>query len=457
MRKKSSNPITLTALSPIDGRYWEKTNGLANYFSEYALIKKRVEIEIYYLIFLSQQGVAPKIPKAKRNFLSSFIQNFSITDAKRVKEIEAETNHDVKAVEYFLREKLQESEMGGLVPFVHLFLTSDDINNVSYRLLLKAFLKKELIPTLKALLTKLERLSEKYKDSTILARTHGQPAVPTTFGKEISVFKKRISLQVRKLNKVILRAKFAGAVGNWNANRLVNSRKDWIKLSGKFLKDLGLDHETTTTQTAPPEDIIELFQTVHRVNSILLDLDKDMWRYISDRWLSSKPKEKEVGSSTMPQKINPINFENSEGNLKIANSLFETFSRELPISRLQRDLSDSTVSRNFGVAFAHTIVAYQSTIKGLSSIKLDEKRAKRDLNKDWSILAEAAQTLLRLSGENNAYDVIAESVKGKTLNREKWKKMVRSLNIKKRYKEKLLKLTPETYLGFSKRIVEEEK
>lgn len=454
---KNKNLTTLTALSPIDGRYWDKNLALSAYFSEYALIRKRVEIELEYLVFLSQEGVAPKLSKTQKDKLLQYIDSFDINDANKVKDIEEKTNHDVKAVEYYIRGVLVGQNLEKHISFIHLFLTSDDINNVAYRLLTKSFIEEKLLPTLKELSQSMGHISKKYNDSPILARTHGQPAVPTTFGKEILVFQKRLEEQIKAIKKIDFSAKFGGAVGNWNANYISNSRTDWIALSKKFLKRLNLNHNEVTTQTAPPEDLICAFQAVQRVNSIVLDLDKDMWRYISDGWLIKSASKNEVGSSTMPQKVNPINFENSEGNIKIANSMFDAFTRELPVSRLQRDLSDSTVSRNFGIAFAHSMLAYKSTIKGLSSIKLNEKYTKEVLNKDWSILTEAAQTILRLSGEKEAYEIIAKKIKGKKLDKTGWKKLVRSLNIKKRDKQKLLNLTPETYLGLAKEIVNNNK
>lgn len=444
---------TLAAISPIDGRYSESVYQLREYFSEYALFKMRVEIELKYLIFLSSIKIVRAINKKEEMTMTEVYKNFSLKDAERIKKIEIETKHDVKAIEYYLRTKLEKD----LLPWIHFGLTSYDINDNAYRLLLLRALKKIIIPEIKNILSILNSLSNKYSKLPMLARTHGQPAVPTTFGKELNVFASRISKEFSKLQKIQFYGKFGGAVGNWNSLVFAFPNKDWVVLSKKFLQALGLKHCSVTTQVAPPEDLIELFQNLFRTNSIILDLDQDLWRYISDDWIVQLGKEDDVGSSTMPQKINPIEFENSEGNLAIANGLFETISRKLPQSRLQRDLSDSTVLRNIGVALSHSFLAYKSLEKGLLSISANKQKIIKDLNQDWGILTEALQTLLRIEGNTEAYEEVAKYTRGRKISKVEWQKLVRSLNLEVKIEKKLLKLTPENYLGYADNLEKYEQ
>lgn len=453
MDGKDVKLLPLTSISPIDGRYWETTKVFSLYFSEYALIKTRIEVEIEYLLFLSRQNIVPKINKLAETKLKRIYQAFELKDAEKVKKLEEETRHDVKAVEYFIADKLKTLNLTKLRPFIHFALTSDDINNVAYRLMLKRSLNEIFIPEINKLAKLLSNFSRKYAKTPMLARTHGQSAVPTTLGKEIAVFKARILPEAKILSQSLFYAKFGGAVGNQNAHKLSFHNKNWVDLSTRFLKSLGLLHSKVTTQTAPPEDLISLFQNIMRINLIILDLDKDMWRYISDNWLVKRKEGKEVGSSTMPQKVNPINFENSEGNLEIANSLFETLIKELPISRLQRDLSDSTVLRNMGTALAHSYLAYQSTQKGFSKIEVNKKEIQKSLNSNWNILFEALQTILRKNGDLKAYEKAAKLASNKKLSKQDWIAVVESFSIPKNDKDVLLNLTPASYLGYAERIV----
>ena len=338
----------LLAISPIDGRYANRTKALVKTFSEYGLIKTRVEVEVRYLLFLAEQKIIRVLSASETTRLNTICETFSLKDAQRIKEIESKTNHDVKAVEYFLQEQFKKNALTDVIPWIHFGLTSNDINNVAYRLLILRSVNAVLYPAIEKLWSVLSQLSSQYKNVPIIARTHGQPAVPTTFGKEIGVFASRLSQQVSKLKSIEFQAKFSGAVGNWNAVLFADPEKDWVDLSAKFLATMGLSHAELTTQIAPPEDLIEFFQTMIRINAILIDLNQDIWRYISDEWLVLKDIREQVGSSTMPQKINPIDFENSEGNLQYGNGIFETLARTLPISRLQRDLSGSTLMRNIG-------------------------------------------------------------------------------------------------------------
>jgi len=440
----------LTAISPIDGRYFEDTQELSQYFSEYALFKTRVEIEIKYLTFLAKEGITPKIRNHSQ--LEDIYNKFSIKDAEKVKYLEKETNHDVKAVEIFIGSKLKKINNEKLIPFIHFALTSYDINDTAYRLMIKRALSEILIPQLMTLTNILWVLSKKYSDLVILGRTHGQPAVPTTLGKEFAVFASRLDRQLKLLKSIKYYSKLSGAVGNWNAHTFAYPKMNWPNLSNNFLKSLELENIKISTQITSTEDIVQLFQTFILINLILLDLDRDMWRYISDNWIIKKTEGSEVGSSTMPQKVNPINFENSEGNLELANSLFEVFSRELPVSRLQRDLSDSTQLRNIGVAFAHCLIAYKNTTKGLLKIEINKAKIKIDLNENWNILAEGLQTILRKEGKQDAFNNVVSLMKGKIINQKEWQKIIEGLDISVKEKNNLLKLTPETYIGMAKKL-----
>jgi len=439
---------TLLSISPLSGRYREKVIELEEYTSEYALIKTRIEVEIKYLLALSKIKLV-NLSAAEKTKLSSLVKDFDLNDAVKIKQIEDTTKHDVKAVEIFLRDFLskENSEM------IHFGLTSEDVNNIAYRLMLRSASENAIVPTLNKLNNELLSFAKKHKDLPLLARTHGQPAIPTTLGKEFAVFSSRLSSQVTMLNKKKFTGKLNGAVGNYNALHFAYPKTDWIKFSKTFVQSLGLEPNLVTTQINSFEDIIEYFQTLQRVNGILLDLDQDLWRYISDGWLVQKTQKGQVGSSTLPQKINPIDFENSEGNLKLANGLVEVFSRELPVSRLQRDLSNSTIVRNIGAALGYSLLAYKSTLIGLSKIGVNKNQITEDLNQDWSILSEAIQIVFRKEKIKGSYLKVVELTKGRHFGEKEWKELVQSLKISKENKNKLLSLTPSTYLGLAKKLI----
>lgn len=442
----------LTAISPIDGRYADTTKPLQNYFSEYAYLKTCVEIELKYLVFLSQLNICRSLTEKEKIFIERVYSDFTVENADELKKKGAPDGlriHDLKSVEYYLKRVFQSSSLTNLTNWIHFGITSCDIIDNAYRLMISRALKKVILPELENLVSQINRLAKENLELPMLGRTHGQPAVPTTFGKEMAIFSTRINKELNNLGNTKLYGKFGGAVGNWNALKFAFPNKDWPAISTKFIKTLGLNRSKVTTQIAPPEDIIAIFQSLLRINNILIDFNQDIWRYISDDWIVQKGKEKDVGSSTMPQKVNPIEFENSEGNLVIANGLFETFVRKLPISRLQRDLSDSTVLRNIGVVFAHSLIAYKSCLKGIQTISPNKEKILEDLNEDWSILSEALQTILRMEGKTDAYECVAAQIRGKKLSRNDWLKMINSLDISKQSKNKLKILTPENYTGIT--------
>jgi len=451
---KTPLPLSqLTAISPIDGRYWEKVSELASYVSEYNLIRVRFEIEAKYLIALSDAGIVRRLTAAEREKLENLGQKLSLEDAKKVKKIEEETRHDVKAAERVFRQLLGKTSLKDLIEMIHFGLTSEDINNLAYRLMLKRATKDICLPILDQLINELVSRAEKFKTIPMLARTHGQAAVPTTVGKELMVFAIRLNKQVRKLEKQKLSGKLTGAVGNFNALQLAYPNVNWISFSSKFIESLGFVPNLITTQINPYEDMIEYFQIYQRINNILIDFNQDTWRYISDDWFIQEVKKGEVGSSTMPQKVNPIDFENSEGNLTLANGIFETFSRKLGISRLQRDLSDSTTIRNIGSALGYCLVGYKSVLTGLSRIRPNLPKISRQLDKDWIILTEGVQTILRKLGVKDPYSLVASLTRGEHIDRQMWQKWVGSLPIAEDQKSKLNKLSPQKYLGLAVELV----
>jgi len=448
---------TLTALSPLDGRYANKLGDLRPIFSEFGLIQRRVAVEIAWLEALCD---CPAIPEARsltaeeREFLQKLGDGFSVADAKRVKSIESVTNHDVKAVEYFLKEKFAGTTLEALGEFVHFACTSEDINNLAHALMLRDGLRV-LRAAQDKLTDTLAALAVETRDAAMLARTHGQPASPTTLGKELAVFVHRLRRQAEQLDGIILPAKMNGAVGNFNAHLSAYPNVDWEALARGVIEGrFGLSQNVLTTQIESHDGIAELFDALTRWNTVLLDLNRDIWSYISLGYLGQKTVKGEIGSSTMPHKVNPIDFENSEGNLGIANAVLEHMARKLPVSRLQRDLTDSTVLRNMGVGFGYSMTAYQSTIKGLGKIKLNAARLAQDLDEAWEVLAEPIQTVMRKLGKANPYEQLKELTRGRKINAEIMKTFVEGLDIPAEDKQRLLTLTPATYTGIAVKLVD---
>ena len=443
---------TLTAISPIDGRYRGKVDALGAYFSEFALIKYRVQVEVEYFIALCEQplpqlkGIEKSVYEALRNIY----RNFTEADAGRIKEIESVTNHDVKAVEYFLKEQFD--KLGGLEPykeFIHFGLTSQDINNTSVPLSIKDALDNVYYPLLTEIIAKLKAYAEEWSDVPMLAKTHGQPASPTRLGKEIMVFVYRLETQYEDLKKCAITAKFGGATGNFNAHCVAYPQYDWKAFGNKFVKDsLGLTREGYTTQISNYDSLAAIFDAMKRINTVMIDMNRDFWQYISMEYFKQKIKTGEVGSSAMPHKVNPIDFENAEGNLGIANAIFEHLASKLPVSRLQRDLTDSTVLRNVGVPVGHTVIAIQSSLKGLGKLLLNEAAIYNDLDNCWSVVAEAIQTILRREGYPNPYEALKALTRtNEAINEKSIKAFIEELNVSEDVKKELRAITPRTYTG----------
>jgi adenylosuccinate lyase len=449
----------LTAISPIDGRYRGKTAELANYFSEYALIKYRVQVEIEYFIALCELP----LPQLK-NFdsalfpqLRSIYQEFSEDDAQRVKDIEKVTNHDVKAVEYFIKEKLDEMEKGGLGEgyfeqsreFIHFGLTSQDINNTSVPLSVKDALNEVFIPQVEELIAQLSSYAEEWKDVPMLAKTHGQPASPTRLGKEIMVFVYRLTEQLNTLKACKFTAKFGGATGNYNAHHVAYPEYDWKAFGNKFVAEkLGLEREQYTTQISNYDHLGGVFDAIRRINTIIIDLDRDFWMYISMEYFKQKIKAGEVGSSAMPHKVNPIDYENSEGNLGIANAILQFLAQKLPVSRLQRDLTDSTVLRNIGVPLGHSVIAIQSTLKGLRKLILNPEALQADLDNTWAVVAEAIQTILRREAYPHPYEALKALTRtNKHMDQNTIHEFIQTLEVSDAVKAELMAITPGNYTG----------
>jgi len=445
------NLTPLNAISPIDGRYRSKIDNLANYFSEEALIKYRVRVEIEYFIALCELPLPQLVDFNQSNFtdLRSIYQNFTSDDAQKIKDIEKITNHDVKAVEYFIKEKMDGLGLQNHKEFIHFGLTSQDINNTAIPLSIKEFLETVFTPHFDELLAKLKELVIEWKDVSMLARTHGQPASPTRLGKEIEVFVVRLEAQIAVLKSIPNAAKFGGATGNFNAHKVAYPNIDWKNFGSQFVENqLGLHHSFPTTQIEHYDHLASLFDALKRINTIIIDLDRDFWTYVSMDYFKQKIKAGEIGSSAMPHKVNPIDFENSEGNLGIANAIFEHLSAKLPISRLQRDLTDSTVLRNVGVPFGHTIIGFTSTLKGLNKLLLNKQKFEDDLENNWAVVAEAIQTILRREAYPNPY----EALKGLTRTNEKINQksiadFIDTLEVSSSIKEELKAITPANYTG----------
>ncbi|GAB4000440.1 adenylosuccinate lyase [Spirosoma daeguense] len=440
----------LTAISPIDGRYRAQVEALAPYFSEYGLIHYRVRIEIEYFIALCEWPIPQLASVEPTQFaaLRTLYQNFTEADALRIKEIEKTTNHDVKAVEYFIKEKLEGSPVESFLEFIHFGLTSQDINNTATPLLLSEALDTEILPVYRQVFMRLQELAQQWENVPMLARTHGQPASPTRLGKELMVFVERIEKQLHLLDTIPTAAKFGGATGNFNAHVVAYPNEDWKRFGDKFVESLGMVRSQFTTQIEHYDMLAATFDAFKRLNTILIDLDRDMWTYVSMNYFKQKLKEGEVGSSAMPHKVNPIDFENSEGNLGIANALFEHLSAKLPISRLQRDLTDSTVLRSTGVPFAHSLIALKSLLKGLNKLELNVAVLNADLEDNWAVVAEAIQTILRREGYPKPY----EALKALTRTNEKitektMRQFIDELNVSDNVKAELNAITPFTYTG----------
>ena len=442
----------LTAISPIDGRYRGKAGALASYFSEFALIKYRVQVEIEYFITLCElplpqlKGFDASLFEALRNIY----RNFSEADAARIKEIESVTNHDVKAVEYFIKEQFD--KLGGLdayKEFIHFGLTSQDINNTSVPLSIKEALNDVYYPLMDELVTQLKTYAEEWKEIPMLAKTHGQPASPTRLGKEVMVFVYRLEKQLTVLKACPLTAKFGGATGNYNAHHVAYPQYDWKAFGNRFVAEkLGLEREEYTTQISNYDNLGAIFDTMKRINTIMIDMNRDFWQYISMEYFKQKIKAGEVGSSAMPHKVNPIDFENSEGNLGVANAILEHLSSKLPVSRLQRDLTDSIVLRNVGVPFGHVVIAVQSTLKGLRKLLLNETAIYRDLDNCWSVVAEAIQTVLRREAYPNPYEALKALTRtNQAITEESIKTFIEELNVSEDVKKELRVITPRTYTG----------
>lgn len=441
---------SLTAISPIDGRYRSKLHHLDEYFSEYALIKYRVLVEVEYFQFLASKKFF-SMPAAVKKLLRETLENFSLEDAQQIKNTEKITNHDVKAVEYFLKEKLSAAKADKIQEWVHFGLTSQDINNTAVPLLWKHALEFEYLPFILNLTRQLEILATDWKEIPLLARTHGQPASPTTLGKEIMVFVERIENQVEHIIQTPISAKFGGATGNFNAHYIAFPKKNWIALGNEFVEDvLGLQRQQFTTQIEHYDNLAAHFDALKRINTILLDFCRDVWTYISMDYFKQKTKKGEIGSSAMPHKVNPIDFENAEGNLGIANAILEHLSAKLPISRLQRDLTDSTVLRNIGVPFAHIILSIKSIETGLGKLVLNDEKIYSDLDNNWAVVAEAIQTVLRREHYPQPYEALKELTRGKDgITKKTIHQFIDKLKISAALKKELKKISPHNYTGVS--------
>lgn len=438
----------LTAISPIDGRYRNQLQFLADYFSEYALIRFRIFVEIEYFIALSEEKFFALNTSHKKT-LRSIYENFSLEKATEIKNLESVTNHDVKAVEYFIKKELDFLHLDSLKEWVHFGLTSQDINNTAVPLLWKEAVENEYYPSVSNFVLQLKKLAKEWSGISMLARTHGQPASPTSLGKEIMVYVERLENQLNNLAQIPFTAKFGGATGNFNAHMVAYPKKDWVKFGNAFLeKKLGLQRQQFTTQIEHYDNLAAQFDAIKRINTILIDFSRDIWTYVSMDYFKQKVKKGEVGSSAMPHKVNPIDFENAEGNLGIANALFEHLSSKLPVSRLQRDLTDSTVLRNIGVPFAHTILSLKSLEKGLNKLVLNEIKIKADLEDNWAVVAEAIQTILRRENYPSPYEALKDLTRGAAkINKATIHKFINGLKVSAAVKKELKAITPHNYTG----------
>ena len=440
----------ILSISPIDGRYYSKTESLSAYFSEFGLIKYRVFVEIEYFLALSKLPIEnfKNLSEKDRKNIRSIYQNFTHQDALKIKEIENEINHDVKAVEYFLKNQFDKTGLDKYKEFIHFGLTSQDVNNTAIPLMLKKSINDIILPQLKNLIISLDNISNMSDEISIIARTHGQPASPTTLGKEINVFTIRIENQIKSLLNIPNNGKFGGASGNLNAHYVSYPKINWNDFADSFLRDLGLERSNPTTQIEHYDNMAAIFHNMSRINTILIDLCRDIWHYISINYLIQKVNKNEVGSSAMPHKVNPIDFENAEGNLMLANSQFIFLAEKLPVSRLQRDLTDSTVSRNIGVPLAHTKIAFESIIKGLNKIDINKKEIEKDLNNNWAVVSEGIQTILRRENIENPYELLKDLTRGNNeINQKSLKEFINKLPVNDEVKDELLSISPSNYIG----------
>ena len=451
--------FAITSISPIDGRYSNQTESLKPIFSEFGLIKNRVKVEILWLIALSNDKEIKELPKfSKQNlkYLHNLILDFNERDAKAIKAIEKKTNHDVKAIEYWLRIQLKKKKLGMVNEFIHFSLTSEDVNNLSYALMLKEGLSSIIIPNIKQISTILKSNSKKFSSIPMLSRTHGQTASPTTLGKEFANVNYRIERQINQLKSQEILGKINGAVGNFNAHISAYPKKNWPAFAKKFVSSLKLKTNPLTTQIEPHDFIAEIFQNVTRINTILIDLNRDIWGYIALGYFKQKVIKGEIGSSTMPHKVNPIDFENSEGNLGLSNAILNHLAEKLPLSRWQRDLTDSTVLRNIGVGFAYGLISYRSCIKGLNKLEVNKSIMRTELEKSWEVLAEPIQTVMRKNGIENSYEKLKEITRGKgKISQESIHHFIKNLKISKEDKNYLLALTPHSYIGLANQLSKE--
>ncbi len=441
----------LTAISPIDGRYADKTQSLRPFFSEYGLLRARVEVELRWLHLLGANADIAEVPKLSADaetFINNMILNFSVEDAAEIKDIERETNHDVKAVEYFIKRKFKANdELNKVSEFVHFACTSEDINNTAYGIMLKQAREEVILPQMDTIVGTLRQLAHDHADTPMLSRTHGQPASPTTLGKEIANVVQRLELQRTHVAAVLLYGKMNGAVGNYNAHLSAYPNVDWPMMAHAFVTGLGLRWNKYTTQIEPHDYMAELFQAMIRFNTVLLDFSRDIWSYISIGYFKQKTVKGEIGSSTMPHKVNPIDFENAEGNLGIANAVFDHLAIKLPISRWQRDLTDSTVLRNLGVGFAHSLLAYSSALKGISKLEANPNAMLADLDTNWEVLAEPIQTVMRRYGIENPYEKLKDLTRGQRVNEAIMSAFIDDLDLPDEVKDQLRQLTPANYIG----------
>ncbi|MGF7139420.1 adenylosuccinate lyase [Roseimarinus sediminis] len=441
----------LTAITPIDGRYHNKVSELEEYFSEYALIKYRVFVEIEYFLALTKIPLPQlkNFDQSQNGALKAIYRDFSVEDAQRVKDIEQTTNHDVKAVEYFIKEKFEALQLDSFKEFIHFGLTSQDINNTAVPCSLRDALQEVYYPQIEKVVNQLDELADAWEDVPMLARTHGQPASPTRLGKELRVFVERINVQLDLLKGIPCYAKFGGATGNFNAHTVAFPAIDWVGFANQFCKNsLQLERSQVTTQIAHYDNYGAIFDNLKRINTILLDLNRDMWTYISMDYFKQKIKKGEIGSSAMPHKVNPIDFENSEGNIGLANAIFEHLSAKLPVSRLQRDLTDSTVLRNIGVPIAHTLISIQSTLKGLSKLLINTDAIDQDLERNWSVVAEAIQTVLRSENYPNPYEALLNLTRTNSkIDKKAIHEFIETLDVSNEVKERLRAISPKNYTG----------